>query len=173
MIPQRVRQVLAALRAHLSAEDWRFIDAWLQPDEKALFASLTLADQYHALQTAYTARQLLPKYPAANQHLLLRCALLHDVGRVRGDMGTKGKILAVLLHAAAPDWVRNKGAADGPAGSLQHMLYVYLHHAELGAAKLSALGLSAEASIVAGHHKAPAEYDPPELKILRMADGMN
>ena len=30
MIPQRVRQVLAALRAHLSAEDWRFIDAWLQ-----------------------------------------------------------------------------------------------------------------------------------------------
>ena len=50
---------------------------------------------------------------------------------------------------------------------------VYFHHPEMGADSLFHLGFAREAEIVRKHHEAPAENDPPELRILRMADEMN
>ena len=47
---------------------------------------------------------------------------------------------------------------------------VYFHHAEIGADLLEDLGFAAEAAVIRKHHKAPADDDPPELRILRMAD---
>ena len=104
---------------------------------------------------------------------MLRCALLHDVGRTRGDLGTAGKILTVFLHAVSPCWAARRGAVDGTPGSLQHKLYIYQHHAMLGAAKLHQLGLQREAAIVAAHHRPPTADDALELVLLRRADAMN
>ena len=80
---QRVRQFLRAIFASVSAEDERFLQEFLSEQEQSLFCRMLLADQYHALQTAYTAQALWAKDAgAADERLLTRCALLHDIGKV-------------------------------------------------------------------------------------------
>ena len=92
---QRVRQFFRAIFASVSAEDERFLQEFLSEQEQSLFCRMLLADQYHALQTAYTAQALWAKDAgAADERLLTRCALLHDIGRKKGDMGIAGKVFA-------------------------------------------------------------------------------
>ena len=77
------------------------------------------------------------------------------------------KIFAVLITAIAPKFAERLEINGNRA------LYVYHHHAELGAQKLQRLGLFKEAKIIAKHHAPPKPNDPPELKLLRMADNEN
>lgn len=175
MMLRRASQFFHALTAHLSAEDRAFVETWL-PEEAArtLFGAMTIADQCHALRTARTADKLRFASPAgavADRRLLIRTALLHDVGRQKGDMGTGGKVLTVLLAAALPHWAEARG--EKASGGLASLLHVYYHHPEIGAARLRQIGLSDEARLVARHH-APADADdPPELILLRQADRLN
>ena len=90
-------------------------------------------------------------------------------------MGIHGKVLAVLLQHFMP-WMADILVRRGEAGSQNffcHICYIYVHHAEIGAHLLVEQGLLQEAAIIAGHHKAPAEFDPPELLLLRQADERN
>ena len=173
---QRVRQFFRAISASISDVDERFLQVYLSDQEQALFHRMMLADQYHALQTAYTAQLLLAESrEAADKRLLTRCALLHDIGRKKGDMGVAGKVFAVLMHKffffVSMRWAAR--GASGRGGFPCHVLYIYYQHAELGAAELTDYGLFAEASIIRAHHHAPQETDPPELLLLRQADELN
>ena len=173
---QRVRQFLRAIFASVSAEDERFLQEFLSEQEQSLFCRMLLADQYQALQTAYTAQALWAKDAgAADERLLTRCALLHDIGRKKGDMGIAGKVFAVLMHKFFFSFSMRlaERGASGRGGFLCHVLYIYYQHAELGAAELSDCGLFAEACIVREHHHAPKDTDPPELLLLRRADELN
>lgn len=173
---RRAGQVLAALTAKIEDSDRAFIKLWLGRREQNLFWAMHLADQRHALNVAYTAIRLAEEQKSfIDKEKLIRCCLLHDVGKVRGDISTLDKIIAVLMHRCAPAWserwgVRGKG---NPLKNLRHAFYIYFHHARRGRDKLLALGLTELAEIVAKHHKAPAEEDPPELTLLREADDLN
>lgn len=174
----RIRQFFRAIFAHLDEADHCYVAKWLPEAElQRLFYAMALPDQYHALHTAYTAEQLMAHRategkPGAAKRLLLRCALLHDVGRTRGTLGTMGKTAAVLLHGCFPRWAKTRG--ESPSGSrLSAMLYVYFHHPEIGAAALRRLGYEAEAAVVARHHAPPAAGESAELDLLRRADALN
>lgn len=135
---------------------------------------MNLADQRHALNVAYTVGELAAAAnPAVDRQLLIKCALLHDIGKVKGDVSTVDKIIAVLLDNFASDWAR-KWARQGRGGKLaniRHAVYIYYHHAARGAAMLTARGASKQlAQLVAGHHDAPANDDCLELTLLRQAD---
>ena len=91
--------------------------------------------------------------------LLVRAALLHDVGKAEPALGVIGRTVASLLaifRLPAPGRMRR-----------------YLNHAEGGAALLRAAG---EKRIVvafaAGHHspQPPTGIDPGEWAVLREAD---
>ena len=172
----RIKQVLQALTAQIETADYLFLEKWLAPDEKELFFAMSLPEQRHALNVAYSARRLSWRIANVNQELLLRSALLHDVGKIYGDMSIFDKIIAVLADAFVPQkarsWARF-GREEGWLQNVRHALYIYFSHAELGRDKLLALGLTEIAAIVAQHHKAPAENDPPELLLLRKADELN
>ena len=174
---QRVRQFFQAIRAQLSAADRCFIAEHLPEKVQPLFWGMTLPDQCHALRVARTAMALAEQKRLAGLDLalLLRASLLHDIGRQRGDMGTFDKVFAVLLYGVVPQraaaWAV-PGRGTGLTG-LRHALYIYGHHPAIGARRLQQAGLDREAMLAAGHHKAPAESDPPELLLLRQADAMN
>lgn len=171
---QRIRQFIKAIHASINDADDRFLKAWLSEPEQSLFFQMSLPEQRHALDVAYTVQQLERK-TAVNKNILIRCALLHDVGKVRGDISTMAKVFAVLVDGFCPERARRwaRAAKSGRGHDLRHALYVYFHHAELGREKLLALGLTELAEIVAKHHEAPAEDDPPELLLLRQADELN
>lgn len=170
---RRVKQFFAACTASISPVDRLFVARYLEQAEQALFWGMNLPDQRHALNVAGTARQLAAGSPAVDLLLLTKCALLHDVGKVSGDVSTADKILTVVAHSLAPQWARQWGRAGrgGRLQNLRHAFYVYFHHPDRSAALLRQAGVSeAIATIVARHHAAPAEQDPPELIILRQAD---
>ena len=168
MILGRILQFIRAVTAKVSVDDGKYISAHLNAEEQKIFFAMSVADQAHSLRTAYTIERLvIEDKRGVDKEFLIRCALLHDVGRKAGDLTIRGKIFAVLVTAFAPRFAERLELNGNRA------LYVYHHHAELGAQKLQRLGLFKEAKIIAKHHAPPKPNDPPELKLLRMADNEN
>lgn len=164
----RVLQFVRAVTARVSVEDGKYISTHLNADEQKIFFAMSVADQVHSLRTAYTVeRMVIEDKRGIDKEFLIRCALLHDTGRRAGDLTIKGKIFAVLVTTFAPNF------ADRLEINGNRALYVYHHHAELGARKLQQLGLFKEAKIIAKHHAPPKANDPLELKLLRLADNAN
>lgn len=172
---KRVKQVVAALTARVEEADRRFVEQHLEQKQAALFWQMNLPDQRHALNVAYTASKLAAGQ-AVNPELLIQCALLHDVGKIKGDVSTADKIITVLLDTVAASWAKAwaKPGRGGKIDNLRHAVYIYYNHAARGAAMLQAAGVSVElAGIVARHHEAPAAGDPAELALLKQADNLN
>ncbi|MBR6712383.1 MAG: HDIG domain-containing protein [Selenomonadaceae bacterium] len=164
----RVLQFIRAVTARVSVEDGKYISTHLNAEEQKIFFAMSVADQVHSLRTAYTVERLIIEDKrGVDREFLIRCALLHDVGRRNGDLTIKGKIFAVLITSIAPKF------AERLELNGNHALYVYHNHAEIGARKLQKLGLFKEAKIIAKHHAKPKPDDPFELKLLRLADNEN
>ncbi len=164
----RIKQFFHALTAKISADDGVYIKIHLSAAEQKLFFAMSTADQYHSLRVAYTIERLvIEDKKNIDREFLVRCALLHDCGRVRGDMSIAGKVFTVLITTFAPKF------ADKLEKNGNRLIYIYRHHAEIGARKLQEIGLYKEAKIIARHHSLPKDDDPKELKLLRIADEEN
>ena len=167
-IIKRVKQFFRAISAKLTADDNNYISSHLSSKEQKLFFAMDVVDQYHCLHVAYTLeRFVIEDSHGVDRNFLIRCALLHDIGRVKGDMSLFGKVFVVLISAFLPSF------ADSLERKGSHLLYIYRHHAEIGAKKLQDIGLYKEAKIIAKHHSRPTMNDPNELKLLRIADDKN
>ena len=167
-IIKRVKQFYRAVTAKLTADDNIYISDHLSTKEQKLFFAMDVVDQYHALHVAYTLERIAIEGKQGIDHnFLIRCALLHDIGRVKGDMSVFDKVFAVLITYFLPN------LADRLELNGSHLLYVYRHHAEIGAKKLQDIELYREAKIIAKHHSPPSADDPAELKLLRIADDKN
>ena len=165
----RVRQFCRAVTARVTADDRAFVARMLPEKALPLFYAMHRADQRHALNVAHTAAQLA----AAETHpvdvpFLLRCALLHDVGRQRGDLDILGKVACVLLVHFFP----RRARVWAERGQSQ-WLYIYFHHPAIGAARLRRIGLAREAALIEQHHEAEKADDAIELRLLRAADERN
>ncbi len=172
---QRILQFFYGLTAHLRECDHAFVRRFLSEEERALFYAMDVVDQRHAVHTAYTALELARGKAGIDETFLTRIALLHDVGRVKGDLGLWGKVAVVLLAHFLPQFSRRRAALSraGAFGFLRHALYVYYHHAEIGSEKLRLAGCDREASVICLHHSPPAAADSTELCLLRQADSRN
>lgn len=172
----RVKQVWSALTARVTPADQAFVAAHLNAREQALFQDMAVPDQRHSLNVAYTALKLAADQPAADKALLAKCALLHDVGKKRGDVSTLDKILTVVVFGLWPRGAE-KIAAPGRGGTVQnirHAFYIYRHHAARSAALVRQAGSAPPvAAIISRHHEPYAAGEPPELTLLRQADGLH
>lgn len=172
----RIKQVLAALTATISPEDRAFVEIYLNSNAQTLFWAMNVADQRHVLNVAYTALQLAEGQPTINTVLLIKCALLHDVGKIKGDVSTFDKILTVIghkfLYKKTKKWARlGRGSR---LSNIRHAFYIYFNHGDRSAAMLQAIGESSQViEFVAKHHKTPADDDPLELILLRQSDNIH
>ncbi len=161
----RILQFFRAMTASISLADNQYIIAHLNNEEQKVFLEMSIADQAHSLRTAYTIERLvIEDKENVDREFLIRCALLHDVGRRKGDMSVIDKAFAVLVTNISPKLA--KRLEDNG----NRVLYIYNHHASLSAQKLQKIGLYREAKIVVKHHSPPQPDDPIELKLLRLAD---
>lgn len=165
---KRIKQFVQAVTARVTVDDGKYISTHLNAEEQKLFFAMSVADQAHSLRTAYRVERLvIEDKRGVDREFLIRCALLHDVGRRNGDLTIAGKVFVVLITNIAPKF------AERLEVNGNHALYVYHHHAELGAQKIQRIGLFKEAKIIAKHHAPPKTEDPLELKLLRLADNEN
>lgn len=168
----RVRQFVRAITERMDEGDCAFVRANLPAKALPLFAAMHPADQVHVRNVAYTALDLAKEHglPAEQRAFLVRCSLLHDVGRRKGDLDILGKVFAVLMMHYLPS--ASARLMEHP-GHLGHALYVYRHHPAIGAALLRKIGMEEEAAVIERHHMAAAPGDSPVLMLLREADARN
>lgn len=171
---KRIMQFWHALAARLSAEDRAFVSGYLHDKELGLFNAMNIYDRRHAVLTAYTAARMAD-HRTVNRRLLIKAALLHDIGRNAAAVCLADKVVFVLLEAisvkAAVRAARRGGR--GTIGRRRNALYICMHHAALGAEKLEQIDEWAVAQLVKRHHDKPNAADSNELILLRMADALN
>lgn len=165
---KRVRQFYRALIADITVDDEKYLMQHLNAEEQKLFMQMGLIDQFHSLKVAYTIERLIIQGKVGiDREFLIRCALLHDIGKINFQATVWDKVFAVLVTTFFPrlaDELELKG---------NRAIYIYRNHAELGGQKLQKMGLFNEAKIIARHHSPPRDDDPKELKLLRLADDEN
>lgn len=136
-------------------------DAWalgrLDAVERTLYLRLSAAERHHAIAVA---RCVVRRLPQASP-VLVRAALLHDVGKLGAPQNVVWRVLTHLLpetQAAAEPRLR------GLAGARQ----ARRHHAALGAAMMRRAGGSEEVAVLIERHHDAAAVE--EAAVLRECD---
>ena len=169
MILYRITQFMRgiAAKAPLPAE-LAEIQKYISGEAFKAFSNMTVPDQRHCINVMHDALRLYEETDStADRALLVRCALLHDIGR-GPDMGVFKKSLAVLGKSIWPEWSRKRAQQDKTS-----IFYRYYYHPMIGAAMLETMGMGEEAVIILKHHEPDFDGMPPELVLLKQADGQN
>lgn len=173
---KRVRQFAWAWRARITLLDRAFITEHLSIREQELFYGMSVQDQFHCRRVATDIIRLSAGCSDADSLFLVRCALLHDVGRRQGDVSTLDKIIAVLMHSFMPRKAR-AWAQEGRGNcldNLRHALYVYYFHPQRGVKLLRDIGTENELlEVIKAHHEPFRREDRLALNLLRLADDLN
>ncbi|MBN1483764.1 MAG: HD domain-containing protein [Chloroflexia bacterium] len=161
----RIWQFLASLWALAAPLDESPAQQRLSPGEYTLFQRLPRYDRAHSLRVFVLLRQR-----GVGDPLLLKAALLHDVGKAPlGEhipLFYRGPLVLARRIPRLWSWL----ARERPAGHPLRPFWLYAHHAQRGAAMLRQAGSpEAVATLVAVHH----DEKPPgaAARLLREADG--
>ncbi|HEY7833876.1 MAG TPA: hypothetical protein VIG30_09925 [Ktedonobacterales bacterium] len=159
----RVWQVWRSLTPRpLDARDAAILAATLPPAGRALFATLSRADQRHSLEV----RSALSATGCADPDLLA-AALLHDCGKGAGRVRLWVRPPVVLLRALAPGalaWL-----ARAPAPWWRRPFHAAWHHAAIGADLAAAAGLPPRVVLLIRTHHQP---DGPAAALHAVDDGL-
>ena len=100
----RVRQFISAVGAKLSKEDIYFIDKYLDEKEKELFYSIARYEQVHSVKVA---RQVMDESLQLKLYdiVLIKAALLHDIGKKNGGLNLINKPIMVLMDRFMPKYL--------------------------------------------------------------------
>lgn len=151
----RMRQFVRGVSAHVNADEMLVVSRILPKAALCRFCQMPLDAQRHSLDVLYTLQRAGYDDPD-----LSTAALLHDVGKVAGDVAgialspwLRGPL--VLLDALAPAKM-NELASDNPASGWRYLLHVHHSHPAIGAAWAEEDGCSELACwLIANHQIAP------------------
>ncbi|WP_196593062.1 HD domain-containing protein [Pectinatus sottacetonis] len=171
---KRIVQFYRAVTADLSYCDELFIKAHLSDKELKLFNDMNAYDKCHAVNVAVTAEKMAEQRVDINNELLIKAALLHDIGRDRYT-NLWDKVFTVIICSISKSLSLRLAEknARGIGGKWRRNLYICINHAELSAQKLEKINQKSIAAIVRQHHAEPLPDDNEELVILRKADELN
>ncbi len=171
----RLRQFLFALTDRVSFAETVQVRKLLDKDEAKLFFAMSVIDQKHCLRVCRTAVKILDASNIClDKPLLIKAALLHDIGKEPSGTVLWDKVICVLVAGFLPEYARARASEKADRGSLSRLLYVYFNHAAMGAQKLRALGADWRlALLVEQHHGLSDDPALPELAVLRQADELN
>ncbi|HAR63029.1 MAG: hypothetical protein DKM50_01505 [Candidatus Margulisiibacteriota bacterium] len=166
-------QFYSAAKAKITADDEMFIRKHLSHQEQIIFYRQRIADQRHALDTAYKTEKEIEHSDWVNEKRILKTALLHDIGKAAVFMPLWVRPLVVISKKFMPSflgYLAEKGSK--PEARLAYRyFYTYVFHPEIGAKMLKEIGVEREVlTLISLHHEPPSPSEPKELPILRRAD---
>ena len=166
------QRVFDLFRRKLKHTDREFEESYLDEAGLFLFTQMSYADQKHSVKVAQFLLNEGVNTKGVNLKLLLQGALLHDTGKVKGEISWFNRLIVGLIRRCFPG-VREKWGQRGKS-SLNHALYVDLNHPSRGAYLAESLGIDSKVvSLIKHHHDKITDGADLELILLQTADGKN
>ncbi len=160
-----------------SEEELALLDEYVTDEERALFMQMDRPDQQHSFEVTRHCAESLQHFPDLDKRVMMKAALLHDIGKIGARLSLVFRTFWVLAHKPFPcfcDRLAESGA-DARPGSLRYKMWLQIEHANLGAERLREMGVGedvCELVIATGQRKKPKELDPDlARRIIIAADG--
>ena len=161
----RVRQFFWSITSKVTKQDKEYIDRNLNIKELNLFYMLSINNQKHSVNTAYGVERACSAISGINSTMLVKVALLHDIGKIKcntnaiiksllviGNFLTQGK----LIKISSIDYIDN-----------------YYNHGEIGYSILREIACDDEMLyLIRNHHNYNIKGNR-EMDILREYDNRN
>lgn len=158
----RIKQFFSGVTAKIDSNDRAFVEAYLNETEINLFYSLPIYEQAHSIRVA---REVLRESLENQMYdiLLVKAALLHDIGKLGSGLNLITKSILVLLEKAFPNLLRRFSGIN--------MINAYYHHAEIAVTILNDEDDYIR-YLIKNHHNYSIKNDK-KLLILQRADSNN
>ena len=104
MIPKRVKQFYMNITDTMSKEDYNYVEDVLNNNELQLFIKLSKSEQKHSVRIAKEIEFIIDNGLTDNQEIiknkdiLIKVALLHDIGKIKKRLNVIDKSIIVILN---------------------------------------------------------------------------
>ncbi|QGU93757.1 HDIG domain-containing protein [Clostridium bovifaecis] len=160
MTSYRIKQFYWGITAKISLEDKGFLKEYLNDNELKLFSRLPIYDQAHCIRTAKEVKRVYLKNRMSN-NLLIKAALLHDIGKIEGRLNLIDKSVLVVLDKLTKGKIRRFNNVK--------KIDVYYNHANKGYSILKEYNYNERFLYLIKNHHNNIIRDK-ELEILRECD---
>jgi uncharacterized domain HDIG len=160
----RVKQFYWSINPKITNEDLDFLNSNLNRSELKLFYKLPTYDQKHSIKVAYDVKYVCKKNNI-DCKLLMKAALLHDIGKLHKKLNIIDKSIMVLVDNITKGGVKRFSNIK--------KINVYYNHGKIGKDILKDYNYDQKLLyLIENHHNYNVKGNI-ELDILRMCDDRN
>lgn len=162
----RVKQFYWSLTSKIGTEDKLFINYYLQRHEAELFSKLSISEQKHCIKVAMDVKECCDSEKInLNEKIFIKIALLHDIGKLNGNLGVVDKSLIVILNKITKGKIKKLHKIK--------KIDVYYNHGNKGYDLLKKYNYDERFLFLIKNHHNSAIIGDKELDILMKCDNRN
>lgn len=160
----RVKQFYWSMVSKLNDEDIDFIKMYLETYELQLFNQLPTYDQKHCINVARDVK-LTCNQRNLESKLLIKVALLHDIGKIYNSMSPIDKSIMVIMH----------NITNGKIKAYKKIknVNIYYNHGDIGYNLLRKYGYDDRFLFLVKNHHNNNIVEDKELNLLKECDDRN
>ena len=160
----RIKQFYWSIIAQISADDISYFKKHLNEKEINLFNKLSVLDQKHSIKVAIDVENCLEIENIKN-NILIKAALLHDIGKIKYKSNILNKTVMVLLDKITKSKIKKYKNIN--------MINIYYNHGELGYNILKEYGYDEKLLYLIKNHHNTEIKESLYLDILKKSDNNN
>lgn len=160
----RVKQFYWSITCKVNTEDENFIKNYMNEQEMFLFEKLPDYEKIHALKVAKDIKKTYSGNEE-NKYMLIKAALLHDIGKISYRLNPIYKSLMVIFDSISRGSIKKYSNIK--------KINVYYNHADMGYSMLKEYGYKERFLYLIKNHHNNNIIGDKELDILKECDSRN
>ena len=131
MVPKRVKQFYINVTDKMTEKDYYYVTKILNSKELELFMKLSKSEQKHSVRIAKDIENIIDnkevddEFILINKNLLIKSALLHDVGKATKRLTIIDKSIIVILNKLTSGKLKNFRKSKKVQCYYNHSIYGY------------------------------------------------